>query len=48
LVQLQQDRDQLLEKAEMHQEMIKWNFDQKIKSDVFKIGDMVLKWDAAR
>jgi transposase InsO family protein len=48
LVQLQQDRDQLLEKAELHQEMIKRNFDKKVKSDVFKTGDMVLKWDAAR
>jgi hypothetical protein len=27
--------------------MIKRNFDKKVKSDVFKAGDMVLKWDAA-
>jgi len=32
----------------LHQEMIKRNFDKKVKSDVFKTGDMVLKWDAAR
>jgi hypothetical protein len=48
LVQLQQDRDQLLGKAQLHQEMIKRNFDKKVKSNVFKTGDMVLKWDAAR
>jgi hypothetical protein len=48
LVELQQDREQLLEKTELHQEMIKRNFDKKVKSDVFKAGDMVLKWDAAR
>jgi hypothetical protein len=48
LVQLQQDREQLLEKNELHQEMIKRNFDKKVKLDVFKMGDMVLKWDAAK
>jgi ribonuclease HI len=48
LVQLQQDREQLLERTESHQQMIKRNFDKKTKSDVFKAGDMVLKWDAAR
>jgi hypothetical protein len=48
LVQLQQDRDQILEKAQLHQEMIKRNFDKKVKSNVFKTGDMVLKWDAAK
>jgi hypothetical protein len=48
LVKLQQYREQLLEKTELHQERIKETFDKKVKSDVFKIGDLVLKWDAAR
>jgi ribonuclease HI len=48
LVQLQQDREQLLDRTELHQQMIKRNFDKKTKSDIFKAGDMVLKWDAAR
>ena len=48
LVELQQDREQLLGKTELHQERIKKNFDKKVKTDVFKTGDMVLKWDAAR
>jgi ribonuclease HI len=48
LVQLQQDREQLLDRTELHQQMIKRSFDKKTKSDVFKAGDMVLKWDAAR
>jgi ribonuclease HI len=48
LVELQQDREQLLEKTELHQERIKQTFDKKVKSDVFKTGDLVLKWDAAR
>jgi hypothetical protein len=32
----------------LHKEKIKQTFDKKVKSDVFKIGDMVLKWDATR
>jgi hypothetical protein len=48
LVELQQDREQLLEKTELHQERIKESFDKKVKSNVFKTGDLVLKWDAAR
>jgi hypothetical protein len=48
LVELQQDREQLLEKTELHQERIKETFYKKVKSDVFKTGDLVLKWDAAR
>jgi hypothetical protein len=37
-----------LEKIELHQERIKETFDKKVKSNVLKIGDLVLKWDAAR
>jgi transposase InsO family protein len=48
LVELQQDREQLLEKIELHQGRIKENFDKKVKSDVFKTGDLILKWDATR
>jgi hypothetical protein len=48
LVELQQDRDQLLERIELHQERIKETFDKKVKSNVFKTRDLVLKWDAAR
>jgi hypothetical protein len=48
LIELQQYKEQLLEKTELHQEKIKQTFDKKVKSDVFKTGDMVLKWDAAR
>jgi ribonuclease HI len=48
LVELQQDREQLLERTELHQEKIKEIFDKKVKSNVFKTGELVLKWDAAR
>jgi hypothetical protein len=48
LVELQQDREQLLEKTELHQEKMKEIFDKKVKTNIFKTGELVLKWDAAR
>jgi hypothetical protein len=47
LVELQQDREQLLEKTELHQEKMEI-FDKKVKTNIFKTGELVLKWDAAR
>jgi hypothetical protein len=37
-----------LEKTELHQEKIKEIFNKKVKSNVFKTGDLVLKWDTSR
>jgi hypothetical protein len=48
LVELQQDREQLLEKTELHQRKMKEIFDRKVKTNIFKAGDLVLKWDATR
>ena len=48
LVELQQNREQLLEKIALHQSRMKEIFDRKVKKDIFKAGDLVLKWDAAR
>jgi len=48
LVELQQHREQLLEKMELHQMKMKETFDRKVKADIFKVGDLVLKWDATR
>jgi hypothetical protein len=48
LVELQQTREQLVEKTELHQRKMKDTFDRKVKADIFKAGDLVLKWDAAR
>jgi len=48
LVELQQEREGLLEKTELHQKRIKETFDRKVKTKVFKAGDLVLKWDAAK
>jgi hypothetical protein len=45
---LQQDREQLLEKTELHQEKMKEIFDKKVKTNIFKTRELVLKWDAAR
>lgn len=48
LVELQQNREQLVEKIALHQSKMKETFDRKVKEDIFKAGDLVLKWDAAR
>lgn len=48
LVELQQEREGLLEKTEIHQRKMKDTFDRKVKKEVFKTGDLVLKWDAAK
>ena len=48
LVELQQVREQSLEKTELHQRRMKETFDRKTKADDFKEGDLVLKWDGVR
>jgi hypothetical protein len=48
LVELQQDREQLLEKTKLHQGKMKKIFDKKVKSNIFKKEELVLKWDATR
>jgi hypothetical protein len=48
LVELQQAREQLVDRSEAHQKKIKKTFDRKAKVDNFQIGDWVLKWDALR
>ena len=48
LVELQQNKEQLLEKIGLHQNRMKETFDRKVKEDIFKAGDLVLKWDAVR
>jgi hypothetical protein len=48
LVELQQDREHLFENTELHQGKMKEIFDKKVKPNIFKIGELVLKWDVAR
>jgi hypothetical protein len=48
LVEVQQTREQLFDKAQSHQQKIKEAFDKKVKKEYFQLGDLVLKWDAQR
>ena len=48
LVELQQIREQLVEKSRIHQKNIKDTFDRKAKMDSFQVDDWVLKWDALK
>ena len=48
LVELHQIREQMVEKAAVHQKRIKEAFDKKAKKNNFQIADLVLKWDALK
>ena len=48
LVELQQVKEQMVDKSEAHQKRIKDTFDRKAKTDDFQVDDWVLKWDALR
>jgi hypothetical protein len=48
IVEVQQIREQAMNRACHHQQKIKQTFDRKRKKKVFKLGDLVLKWDAPR
>ena len=46
LVEIQQIREGLCDKAQEYQDKVKQVFDKRAKSDSFNLGDLVLKWDA--
>jgi hypothetical protein len=48
MVEVQQIREQVLDRAYNHQQKIKQAFDRKNKKKEFEQGDLVLKWDAPR
>jgi hypothetical protein len=48
LVEVQQAREQLLDRSHDHQQKIKQAFDRKVRKEDFQLGDLVLKWDAPR
>jgi hypothetical protein len=48
MVEMQQIREQVLDRAYNHQQKIKQAFDRKNRKKEFKQGDLVLKWDAPR
>ena len=48
MVELQQVREQVVEKSEAHQKNINIIFDKREKVDNFQVGDWVLKWDTVK
>jgi hypothetical protein len=48
LVEVQQTREQVMDRAHDHQQRIKQAFDRKARKEDFQLGDLVLKWDAPR
>ena len=45
-MEVQQNRDQVTDKAQVFQDKVKNIFDRKAKVDDFQQGGLVLKWDA--
>jgi hypothetical protein len=48
LVEVQQTREQVMDRAHDRQQKIKQAFDRKISKEDFQLGDLVLKWDVPR
>ena len=48
LVEVQQAREQFLDKAQDHQQKMKQAFDKRESKENFQLGDLVLKWDAPK
>ena len=48
IVEVQQTKEQLLDKVHERQHKIKQAFDRKARKEDFQLGDLVLRWDAPR
>ena len=48
LIELQQKREIVEEKAQLYRTKVKERFDRKINENTFSNGDMVLRWDARK
>jgi hypothetical protein len=48
LVEVQQTREQVVDRIQNQQRRIKQVFDKKAKKEEFRKGDLVLKWDAPK
>ena len=48
MIEVQQVREKMDHKVVIHQRKVKATFDKKTKKDIFKEGDLVLRWDARR
>ena len=46
MIHLQQSREEVYNKTQVVQEIIKKIFDKRTKEDDFELGDLVLRWDA--
>ena len=46
LIEVHKEREALCEKIQGYQDKLKQVFDKRAKVNSFKLGDMVLKWDA--
>ena len=48
MIELQQKREKVEEKAQLYRLKIKERFDRKIKDNTFSVGDMVLRWNSRK
>jgi hypothetical protein len=48
LVEVQQTREQVMNRAHHYQQKIKQDFDRKVRKEDFQLGDLVLKWDVPK
>jgi hypothetical protein len=48
LIHVQQMREQVFNKSQLHQDKMRRDFDRQTKEDDFKVNELVLKWDAVR
>ena len=48
LIELQQKRETMEEKAQLYRLKVKERFYRKIKDNTFLVGDMVFRWDVRK
>ena len=48
MIESQQNRERVEERAQLYKSKIKSRFDRNIKENTFSVGDMVLRWDARK
>ena len=48
MIELQQNREKVDEKAQLYRAKIKSRFDRNNKENTFSVADMVLRWDARK
>ena len=48
MIELQQNREKVEERAQLYGLKIKSRFDRNIKEKTFSVGDMVLRWNARK